>query len=113
MKYLTLSIPGTDGNIIKINPPGNVPSGGPSQMASILGDLIQFLMVLGILLSLIYLVWAGANWIMSSGDKQKLASAKQKLIYAIVGLIVIFFSFFLVSIISAVIGINLLSIPSQ
>ena len=113
MKYLALSIPDINGNTIPINPPANIPTGGPAQLGSILGYLIEVLMFFGILLSLLYLIWGGFDWIMSSGDKQKLANSKQKLIYALVGLATIFMAFFIINLISTILGINLLSIPSQ
>jgi TRAP-type C4-dicarboxylate transport system permease small subunit len=54
-----------------------------------------------VILSLFFLVWGGFNWLMSEGDKQRLGNARQKVVYAILGLIVAFFSFLIVNTIYA------------
>jgi hypothetical protein len=57
-------------------------------------------------LSLIYIVIAGMQWITSGGDKTKLDAARKKLTYAIIGLVVAFMSFLIVSVLGYVFGVN-------
>ena len=45
----------------------------------------------------------------SAGDKQKIASAKQRMTYALVGLIVVFLSFFIVNFVTGFFGINIVT----
>jgi hypothetical protein len=109
MKHLALTIGGTP-----IQPPLQVPEGGltsgKTPGVGILRVGITLLLLLAILLSLAYIVIGGFKWITSGGDKQKLESARMTIIYAIVGLVIAFFAFLIINIISAVIGVNLLFI---
>ena len=44
--------------------------------------------------------------ITSGGDKQKVVNARQKLTFAVVGLIVVFMSFFIVNLIGGLFGVE-------
>lgn len=92
MKELALSINGTP-----ISAPSDIPTGGFADKGiNIIQAAISILFVLGIILALVFIVVAGIQWVMSSGDKQKIQSARNRLMYSIIGLIVIFLSFFIV-----------------
>jgi hypothetical protein len=93
MKYLALSINGN-----QIAPPPGVPSGGVgTSLNSIISVGVNLLMIIAILLCIVYIIWGGINWVMSEGDKQKLSQARQKVVFAIIGLIVVFLAYFIVS----------------
>jgi hypothetical protein len=51
---------------------------------------INVVLIIGAMIALFYLLWAGLNWIQSEGDKEKLATAKHKMTNALVGLIILF-----------------------
>lgn len=51
---------------------------------------INAVLIVGAMIALFYLLWAGINWIQSEGDKEKLATAKRKMTNAIIGLIILF-----------------------
>src|SRR5688572_19495480 len=53
----------------------------------IIGNIIQMLLTLGGVLAVIYIIWAGIQYIISSGDPKKTAEAKSGLTYAVVGLV--------------------------
>lgn len=72
---------------------------------------VTLLIVAAIILSLFFLVLGGIRWIMSEGDKQKVASARAQLTYAIIGLLVVLLSFFIVNVIGGIFGVELLSRP--
>jgi bacteriorhodopsin len=76
----------------QINPKG-VPSGNIS--GQVVANGIILLMVFAAILTLFYLLWAGINWVMSEGDKAKITQARNKITYAIIGLVLIFLSFFI------------------
>lgn len=65
---------------------------------SLLGQLLTLIFVLCIVVALFYLVWGGFKWLVSGGDKTALDAARQHIIAAIVGLVVIFLSYFILNI---------------
>ena len=92
MKELALTINGTT-----ISAPSGIPTGGFGDKGiSVIQVAISMLFVAGEILALVFIVFAGIQWIMSGGDKQKIQSARNRLIYSIVGVIVISISFFIV-----------------
>lgn len=92
----------------EITAPPEVPSGGIGTTMTVISNLIVVLVVAGAILTLIFLIWGGISWITSLGDKQKLDLARKKIIYAIVGLFLILFSFLVISLIGSLFGVDLL-----
>lgn len=111
---LSLSIPGTGGTPIKIDSglPQGVPTGGLFTTGqNIITVTLQFLFVAAILLSFYYMVRGGINMMSSGGEKERFHLGRERVRYAILGLLVVFFSIFLVNFIGSLFGINLLEIP--
>jgi len=106
MKELALTLP--DGKTI--TPPGNAPD---VEISPIIQFLISFLFVGAVLLTLFFLVYGGISFITSGGDKQKVVQARLRITYAIVGLIIIFLSFFIINFIGGLFGLNLLNINPE
>ena len=96
MKLLALQIPGANGVPINIQGVGNMPQGGTDVLPNIVGTGFNLLILAAILLCLIYLIWGGINWMMSEGEKQKISQARQKIIFSIIGLLVVFASFLII-----------------
>ena len=103
MKELALTLPGGE----KIQALGNVPNVG---ISPIIQTAATLLFVIAIILSLFFLVLGGIRWIISEGDKTKLQQARATLTYAVVGLIIVFLSFFIINVVGELFGINLLQI---
>lgn len=111
MKYLALKIPGTDGSSIEIQAPSGVPTGGlGGDGGKIIGTGIALFLIICVLLTLGFLVYGGMNWIMSGGDKTKIESARRTIIYAALGLIIAFLSFFFVNLFGSSFGIDIFDI---
>ena len=68
--------------------------------------IITILFIIAIVIALIYLIWGGIKWIMSGGDKQALQTAREHVIAAIVGLVIVFLAYFIVSFILGVFGLG-------
>jgi hypothetical protein len=85
-----------------------------AQIGPLVGSLLQFIFVIAVLVALFFLVYGGFRWLVSSGDKTQVAAAREHIVAAIIGLVIIFLSYFLLSIILAFFGISLsnLSIPT-
>jgi len=105
MKYLTLSIPGF-GNVD--SPP--VPTGGLSTGRNVMQVLIETTLIVAVLLAIWYVIKGGFDIITSQGDKEKIKIARGRVIYAVLGLIFLFLSFFIVNIFGTLLGIDLLCI---
>lgn len=106
MDYLALTLPGGQ----SVNPPSGIPKGGISTVSEVFKNGLTIMIILCIVVSLVFIILAAISWIRSGGDKNKLQAARAKLTYAIIGLIVAFMAFFIVSIIGYVFKIDLLNV---
>src|SRR5665213_2477433 len=66
---------------------------------SLISNVIQGVFVIAILIALFFLIWGGLSWIISQGNKEKVTAARNTLIAALVGLIVVFLSYFLLNVV--------------
>lgn len=76
-------------------------------------NLVIAAIVLASLVALAFLIYGGVKWIMSEGDKTAIENARQTIVGAVIGLVVIFLSYFILSIVLGVFGIKFteLTIP--
>lgn len=109
-----------------VNPcPSNVPAGqgfnslcnlskGSSSFGGLIRNGITAVLVISAVIALFYLVWGGIKWILSGGDKAKVDTARQTIVSAIIGLIVAFLAFFILSVVLGLFGLsfNSLTIPN-
>lgn len=63
-----------------------------------------------VILSLAYILIGGVKWVTSAGDKQKLQNARMTLTHAIIGLLLVFFSFVIIQLLGKFFGVDLLNI---
>jgi hypothetical protein len=94
--YAQTMCPPSFANLCKIKDGGNV-----------IGPAIVFFIVIAIILCLVFLVMGGIKWSTSQGDQQKIAQARQTIIAALVGLVIAICTFFIVSLVLGVFGLNL------
>jgi magnesium-transporting ATPase (P-type) len=99
MSYLALQIPGPNGANYPIIGPTGIPQGGAIELNHIVDVFLGILVLIAVVLCLLFLLWGAFNWITSEGDKTKIESARQKIIYAILGLVVVFASFLVINLI--------------
>ena len=111
MKLLSLSAGG-----VEIESPSVLSHLTPSKVGfageGILGLIIQLMFLLAVILSLFYIIWGGIQWIMSGGEKQGVEAARAKITYAVIGLILTFFAFFIMGLIGAFFNVDLISPPN-
>lgn len=72
-----------------------------SNFGPVLGSAITFVFVLATIIALAYLIWGGIKWIISQGDKQGVEGARNHIIAAIIGLVIIFLSYLIINIVLA------------
>ena len=102
MKYLSLNLPGA----YKVDPVAGMPTGGVGALESIISKGITILFIVAIILTLYFLIWGGIQWITSAGDKTKIEAARKRLIYAVIGLVVVLLAFMIVNIVGALFGVD-------
>lgn len=75
-----------------------------TSLGELMTTIIQLLISIAAILSIIFIIVAGFNFITASGDEKKIASAKGTLTYAIVGLIAIILTFAVLRIVQYFLG---------
>lgn len=79
-----------------ITPPANIgPSGGDpaASISSLFTLIIRAVLLIAALLTLVYMLWGGLDWVTSGGEKEKITKAQQKITYALIGIVFIVLSF--------------------
>lgn len=86
-----------------ICPPDGVPTEA-SSIGSIINLVIKILMAVGFLLAFIYLLLGGISYITSNGEPAKTAAAQRKIIYAVIGVVVVALSFAILTLVENITG---------
>jgi hypothetical protein len=63
--------------------------GSESDFGGFLGGIMSALMVIAAVFVLLQLIWGAIDWISSGGDKSKVEAARNKIMNAVIGLIVL------------------------
>lgn len=90
---------------VAIAPPkGMIPT--TVTLASIVNFLVQALFAIGSIAAVCYLIYGGIKWIISGGDKAGVEAARNHIIAAIVGLIIVVGTFAIISLVYDVLGLG-------
>lgn len=81
-----------------------------AHIATLIGTFINTMVIIGGLGFMLYFLIGAVNWISSGGDKGKLEQAKQEIINAITGLVILLAFFAVSAFLNNVLHINLLKI---
>jgi len=73
---------------------------------TVITNIITIFYTVGGLGVIIYFVWGSVDWILSGGDKEKIAGARKKMTNAIIGLVLLSLSYVIINIIGEVVGFN-------
>jgi hypothetical protein len=100
---LALSLPGYD----DLKTPSQIPNGDfTSSGNSVIQNSITLVLILGVVLATLFIVCGGIKWIMSGGDKNKVQSARNTIVYSILGLLLMLLSFFIVNVVANLFGVK-------
>ena len=77
------------------------------EFGNIVGTFITLIFVLAVLIALAFLVFGGIKWITSGGDKTAVEGARNTIVAAIVGLVIVFLSYFILNIILGIFNLSL------
>jgi len=91
--------------VVKVNINPAIPALGNVQVSEVIQWIITTFFVLGILAALFFILWGGLNWILSGGDKEKVDSARGRIIAAIIGLIIVVLAFFILDFVLQLLGL--------
>ncbi len=85
---------GVDSIFGKISPPPGVSSSMASDpvggLAKLIGTTVNLFVVSAGLILLIYMLWGAFDWIVSEGDKERVAKAQAKITNALIGMVLVF-----------------------
>lgn len=104
---------------IQFSPPpqaSNLPQTA-DQVGQIPQFLITLLVVVGVIIAVVFLVYGGIKWILSGGDSKQVEGARNHIVAAIVGLIIVIGAFFILTVVFTIItgspfDFKVLCIPS-
>ena len=87
-------------------PPGSTVIPADTSIGSIISFLVAFIIVIAFLAALLFIVIGSIQWITSGGDKQKVADARNHIIAAVIGLVVISLTFVIINVIIQALGLG-------
>lgn len=108
MRLLSLTIGGTNGQSYNVKAPGGVPTGGLDVLTVAIQNILTILLGAGVILALFFLIFGGIKWITSGGEKEGVESARKMITFSIIGLVIVFLSFFILNFVGGIFGVNLI-----
>jgi amino acid transporter len=69
-------------------------------------NIVVFLIIIAVIIALIYLLYGGIKWITSKGEKTEVEAARNHIMAAILGLVVVFLTLFILTIVLSAFGIS-------
>ncbi|OIP57184.1 MAG: hypothetical protein COX79_04120 [Candidatus Levybacteria bacterium CG_4_10_14_0_2_um_filter_36_16] len=72
----------------------------------VLQNIINFLVIFAGVIAVFFIVFSGIRFVTSGGDPEKIASARKILTYAIIGFIIVVFSFVILNLIAKTTGVT-------
>lgn len=84
------------------------PTGVITDLGKLISSIFSALLTIAGLLAFFYLLLGGIQWITSGGDKAGLEAARNKIIHAIVGLIVVFSAWAITLLLQSFLNITIL-----
>ncbi len=74
---------------------------------NIVSTAVTVLFVLAVVIALGFLIFGGIKWIVSGGDKTGVEGARNTIVAAIIGLVIVFLAYFILNIVLGFFGIKL------
>lgn len=82
-----------------------------TDIGKLVSSAIQFILIGAGLIAFVYLLLGGIQWITSGGDKAGVDAARQKILAAVIGLIIVFATWALIRLIEGFLGVCIVSCP--
>lgn len=79
-------------------------------LGQVIGFVVTIAFIIAVLIALAFLILGGIKWITSGGDKGGVEGARNQIIAAIIGLIIVFLAFFILNLVLGLFGLSLFSL---
>ncbi len=73
----------------------------------LVSNVITIAFIIATLIALGFLIYGGIRWILSGGDKAGVEAARNTIVAALVGLVIVFLSYFILRLVFSLFGIDL------
>jgi len=80
-----------------------------AEPGAILSFVIKGIIFAAFLIAFIWLLIGGIKWILSSGDPAKVTAARNQVIHALVGLVVVVLSLALIMLVQQILGVSIIT----
>ncbi|HUD44490.1 MAG TPA: hypothetical protein VMR41_03040 [Patescibacteria group bacterium] len=114
VNLLALSIPWNNPSgtptVLQITPPSSVPTCSGDCLPPLLGSFITLLLVFSLLFALSFIIWGGFDLVVSQGDKTKFEKARNKIVYSIMGLILVLAAYLIINFVGSIFNLPLLNL---
>ena len=80
-----------------------------TDIGKLISSAIQFILIGAGLIAFVYLLLGGIQWITSGGDKAGVDAARQKILAAVIGLIIVFATWALIGLVEKFLGVTIIT----
>ncbi len=97
---------GIESTLGKIVPPAQVSNigSGSQGISTLLSNIIKIIYSIAALVAVFMVIFSAFQWIISGGNKDAIAAARQRLTWAIIGIVVLAFVFLLLNVLGKITG---------
>ena len=82
-----------------------------TDLGKLIGNVVSLAMIIAALVTFVFLIWGGVEWILSGGEKAGTEAARNRITNAFIGLFVVFAAWAIIKVIETFFGICIVSCP--
>jgi len=86
---------------------GNLCNLSADKLGTVISGIVTIMLIAATIIALFFLIWGGIRWVTSGGDKAKVESARNTIIAAIIGLVIAFLAYFILTLVLSFFGLSL------
>lgn len=83
--------------------------GSNTPLGTIVKNSVTLIFTIAAVLVLAMLIWGGIEWVLSGGDKEKVANARKRIIGSLIGMAIVALAFLIVRVIGGIVGFDILT----
>jgi len=76
-----------------------------TELSPLIQGIIRIAFIVAIILTFLFLIWGGLQWIMSGGDKAKYEEARNRITAALIGLVIVALAWLLIKLVTHFLGL--------